>query len=127
MANLSQKIKEAVHSNAKSWTTVKKCFYTNAPQGTAYPYVSFFLINDTENGSDTGKKYFDVKLQFNVYNAIGDNGDGVETILDEIETNIKNLSINNFSVIDIKRDFKVPPIFIDKIWRGTIQFNIHAT
>lgn len=125
IGTITQEIKKAVHQNAASWTTLNKVYYTNATQGTAFPYSVFYLINDAENGSSTGDKFYDVKLQFNVYSASTDNGDSVETILNEIENNIKNLSVSGYTIQRIKRDFKVPPIYRDKIWQGVLQFNIH--
>ena len=82
---ITQEIKKAVHTNASSWTTLKKVYYTNASQGTTFPYVVFYLITDSENGSSTGEKFYDVKLQYNIYSASVDNGDSVETIMGEIQ------------------------------------------
>lgn len=126
MSNIKiTEIKKAIHTKALTWTSIKKVYYTQAIQNTAFPYCVFFLISDIYSEVDTKDKYEDVKVQFNVYSVKNDNGDEIETILDEIETSMKSLTVSYFTVVRTKMDFKTPAIYKDKVWQGVIQFNIH--
>lgn len=127
---LVEEVKKAVSRSAVSGSLIKKYFYGRAPQDSPYPYVVFYLISDIYFGNDTGTKYSDVKVQFNIFDNNNDYGKRTDDILGEILTYYDKakdvLQVSGSTMINAKRDFIIPPfVGEEKNWQATVQYNLH--
>ena len=130
MSTLTENMKNSISVSAVTIAgIVSRFYYSRAPQNTAYPYVVFFLLSDTYEGSDTQIKYSDVKLQFNIFDNNNDYGTRCNAILQEIQTfydlGKDTLIVSNFPTIDVSRDFVLPPREVEDVWQASIQYNCH--
>lgn len=125
-----ENLKKVISKSATAYSgSVSRFYYGYVPQNKSFPYVSYYFITETYNGSDTGTLYGDVKLQFNVYSNLNDYGTECNNILQNIvdyyDTQIVNYSVGTVNMISCTRDFLRPPLFIEQVWQGLVQYNLH--
>lgn len=126
-----EEIKKAISKSAVSGSYVQRYYYSYVPQNTPFPYVSYYILLDSYSGNDSGTKYSDIKIQFNVYSDYSDYGkqcnDIVKQITDYYDNGKDNLSVSGSTIINMKRDFIRPPMWVESVWQGVIQYTCHIT
>lgn len=123
-------LKQSVHDLVEEISNVDVFYYDKAPQSTTGKYTIFHMISDTYEGNDTGNRYSDVKVQFSFFDTFGGMSSNLLSHYDETISVLDNaksyVSCSDGSlVIDIKRDFIVPPRKIDDVWQFSVQYNYH--
>lgn len=120
-------LRKKISKLALNMTSIKKFYYSIIPDNSKDANnITFHFISDLRTGCDTGNTYTEMKVQFNTFSSLKDNGELCNLLLDEIQTVIKGSdnTCGTSEIIDIRRDFIIPARWIDNMWFGTIQFTV---
>lgn len=125
-----EEVKKSISRSALSGSMVTKYYYNRAPQNTSYPYVTYYIISDIYREYDTGTKYSDVIVQFNIYDNNNDYGKRTNDIMNEIvdfyDLAKDKLVVSGSTVINSRRDYVLAPRATENNdWQGVIQYTLH--
>jgi len=113
------------NSNAALKAVVSGMYFTEAPQGTAYPYATYHLISDVADWTYT-EDMENSLIQFSIF----DDHNSSTTILDIFEKlktcyDWVSLSMTGYSSIYVKREFNVLTRE-NSIWKMDVQYRIEV-
>lgn len=133
MAILVEEIKKSISKSVTEITgsLVSRYYYNRAPQNTSYPYVVYYLLIENFNGNDSGTKYSDVRVQFNVFDNNTDYGTRCNSILSQIVdyydlAKDKLIVSGSYTMINSVRDFILPPKEVESVWQCSVQYTLHV-
>lgn len=101
-------------------------YYDHAPQGTAYPYIAFYLLDDASEWTFR-EKFEYVSLQFNIF-IQGSYPTQAETIYANLIAlyDDARLSVTGYSAISCVRQFASGPMWFQEegVWQITVRYII---
>lgn len=92
---------KATSSNAFNTAIAGKIYFNEAPQDTAFPYAVFSFL-PMQTNRDTGKKFYQTIVQFNIYSTTQSSVESLaEKLMDLLEDS--TLTITGFTFIRIDK------------------------